>query len=285
MKATPSIGEMSIAVLVSKIAAIGPMGVPAPVDGSAYWRSSPFVMPQNTPAASYAPPTSVASINVSAVATPVVGTTLRFCVSVTIRSRSVAGLKSIAWRFDGTSTFSGLKNLVTTSGLGPSALGTPVVAWPTFLPDGKSIVYHVGDAYDSSTYEGYNTTPSKARYAELNMVDTETGTIKKLAALNGRNAEGASILPYGEVVENERGSLVREPRPEARGDGGPNAVDLLEARGVLVRSLAQEGGDAAEPAVARWDPCRDPAAQVESGRLAHLGDAERIEDATQRPRP
>ena len=36
MKATPSIGEMSIAVLVSKIAAIGPIGVPTPVDGSAY---------------------------------------------------------------------------------------------------------------------------------------------------------------------------------------------------------------------------------------------------------
>ncbi len=105
--------------------------------------------------------------------------------------------------FDGTSTFSGLKNLVTTSGMGPSALGTPVVAWPTFLPDGKSIVYHVGDAYDSSTYEGYNTTPSKARYAELNMVDTETGTIKKLSALNGRNADGASVLPYGEAVEND----------------------------------------------------------------------------------
>lgn len=104
--------------------------------------------------------------------------------------------------FDGTSTFSNMKKLVTETDT-TTSWGSPqpkTVAWPSFTPDGNAIIYHEGDSFDSSGFTG-GTSVSKAQYAELRLVELD-GTIKKLNALNGRDASGTSYLPYGETVDN-----------------------------------------------------------------------------------
>jgi hypothetical protein len=74
------------------------------------------------------------------------------------------------------------------------------MAWPTFLPDNSAVIYHTGDSFDSYEFTG-GTTQSKPQYAEVRMVDTTTKQVKKLEALNGRNAAGTLYLPNGEAVE------------------------------------------------------------------------------------
>lgn len=75
---------------------------------------------------------------------------------------------------------------------------TGIVGWPSFLPDGNGVVYHQGDRFDTAGYGG------AASYAELRLVDTQTGVVNSLARLNGRDALGASTLPYGADEENNR---------------------------------------------------------------------------------
>lgn len=123
--------------------------------------------------------------------------------------------------FDGVSTFSNYKVLrteteTTTNWTAASSGSTPVpgmpqpktVAWPSFMPDSAGMIYHSGDSFDSSGFNYSNGVgTSWAQYAELHLIETD-GTVKKLNQLNGRNAAGASVLPYGEAID---GNLNYEP--------------------------------------------------------------------------
>jgi hypothetical protein len=129
--------------------------------------------------------------------------------------------------FDGTSVFSNLRTLrneteTTTNAYnasvgwtpsppppatptnfpGPGAARPKTIAWPTFTPDSKGILYHLGDSFDSAGFNlnGGNL-ESPPQYAELRLIELD-GTVKTLHALNGRDANGASTLPYGEAVDN-----------------------------------------------------------------------------------
>ncbi|UQA55560.1 dickkopf-related protein [Polyangium aurulentum] len=90
--------------------------------------------------------------------------------------------------------FSGLSELVD--------VPTGIVGWPSFTPDGKGVLYHAGDAFDTA---GYGGTPA---YGEVHMVDVATKTVNKLAALNGYDEAGQLYLPYGNA---EEGRLDYEP--------------------------------------------------------------------------
>jgi hypothetical protein len=129
--------------------------------------------------------------------------------------------------FDGTSVFSNLQVLrneteMTTNATNASVGWTPTpappalpttfpppgpaqakaIAWPSFTPDGNGIIYHLGDSFDSA---GFNLSGGNAesppQYAELRLIELD-GTVKNLNALNGRDANGVSTLPYGEAVDN-----------------------------------------------------------------------------------
>jgi hypothetical protein len=78
---------------------------------------------------------------------------------------------------------------------------TDTLAWPSFLPDGKAIVYHQGDSFDSSGFIIDANAPSEPRYAELRMVNVDTGEVNPLNAINGRLPSGEVYLPYGEAAE------------------------------------------------------------------------------------
>lgn len=77
-----------------------------------------------------------------------------------------------------------------------------VLAWPSFLPDSASIVFHEGDSFDTAKYQG------GALYADLRMVGLNGDNPKSLAQLNGYDANGNSNLPYGDA---EEGHLNYEP--------------------------------------------------------------------------
>jgi hypothetical protein len=97
--------------------------------------------------------------------------------------------------FDGKASppaFSNARDLVTNTGT--------AVAWPTFLPDGQAVLYHEGDSLDSDVFQG-DFSPLGPQYAELRLVETADKTVKKLNALNGRDANGQSVLPYGDTTE------------------------------------------------------------------------------------
>ncbi|HVY31012.1 MAG TPA: hypothetical protein VHB79_30855 [Polyangiaceae bacterium] len=93
-------------------------------------------------------------------------------------------------------TFSNPVDLVDNKGAGT------VVAWPSFLPDSKGVIYHQGDSFDSCGFKNDANAQSTPYYAEIALSETADGTAKKLQALNGRDADGKSYLPYGEMVEN-----------------------------------------------------------------------------------
>src|SRR5258706_215272 len=77
----------------------------------------------------------------------------------------------------------------------------PAVAWPSFLPDSKGIVYHEGDSFDSRIFVNGNG-PSQPQYAEIRLVEVDDGTVKTLDTINGRMSGGAQYLPsFGEVGE------------------------------------------------------------------------------------
>jgi hypothetical protein len=76
------------------------------------------------------------------------------------------------------------------------------VAWPSFVPDGKAVLFHDGDGFDTGQALAH-------LQAEVRLVDLANGNaISPLYALNGRDASGAPALPYGDV---EEGSLDYEP--------------------------------------------------------------------------
>jgi len=116
--------------------------------------------------------------------------------------------------FDGTSIFSNLRTLrseTETTTNGPALRGD---APPTGAAaaegdrlavihcDGSALIYHSGDSFDSSGFDfGSGVGISWPQYAELRLIELD-GTVKRLNALNGRNASGASVLPYGETIDN-----------------------------------------------------------------------------------
>ncbi len=116
--------------------------------------------------------------------------------------------------FDGKSVFSNMKTLrsetdTTTNGAAAQGGSQPppgpaqpkAIAWPSFTPDGTGVIYHSGDSFDSTGFNYNGTGTSYAQYAELRLVELD-GTVKKLNALNGRDATGTSLLPYGETIDN-----------------------------------------------------------------------------------
>ncbi len=90
-------------------------------------------------------------------------------------------------------TFSNLHDVFTSA---------KVAAWPSFLPDGKAVLFHEGDSFDTSVFQG------GALYADVRMVGTDASPPKQLNALNGYDMNGASYLPYGDA---EEGHLDYEP--------------------------------------------------------------------------
>jgi hypothetical protein len=107
--------------------------------------------------------------------------------------------------FDGTSIFSSLKTIVSNTSEMTSAFGAPQpqdLSWPAFTPDSAAIVYQQGDSFDSAGLAlESGLAPSKPQYAEIRLTELD-GTVKKLNALNGRDGNGSSYLPYGETAEN-----------------------------------------------------------------------------------
>jgi hypothetical protein len=101
--------------------------------------------------------------------------------------------------FDGTATppaFSNPRDLLTQSGPGKA------IAWPTFLPDSKAILYHEGDSFDSYVFNVAGADkPQGEQHAELRLVEVADKTVKTLNAVNGRNDAGVTYLPFGEMAE------------------------------------------------------------------------------------
>jgi hypothetical protein len=110
------------------------------------------------------------------------------------------------------------------------------MAWPTFLPDNSAVVFHAGDSFDSYEFTG-GTTQSKPQYAEVQLVETATKTVKKLEALNGRNAAGTLTLPYGETVE---GRMNYEPNVLPVAVGGYYWV-IFDSRRAYGNTIAPGG--------------------------------------------
>jgi hypothetical protein len=129
---------------------------------------------------------------------------------------------------DATNTFSAGRILVQNP--------NEAMAWPTFLPDASAIVYHAGNSFDSYEFTG-GTQQSKPQYAELRMVEVETKAVKKLNALNGRDANGTLTLPYGEAVE---GRMNYEPNVLPLAVGGYYWV-LFTSRRTYGNTIAPGG--------------------------------------------
>jgi hypothetical protein len=128
-------------------------------------------------------------------------------------------------------TFSNSVDLIDQNG------GGKLVAWPTFLPDSKAIVYHEGDSFDSCGFNTDANAQSAALYAEVKLVETATKTVKTLNALNGRNDAGQLYLPYGEMVE---GRMNYEPNVLPIAVGGYYWV-LFTSRRAFGNTIGPEG--------------------------------------------
>ncbi len=70
-----------------------------------------------------------------------------------------------------------------------------VVAWPSFLPDSKGVLFHAGDSFDTAGFQG------GAQFADLRLVDLETKQVSALDALNGYDENGVLYLPGGAAQE------------------------------------------------------------------------------------
>jgi hypothetical protein len=128
-------------------------------------------------------------------------------------------------------TFTNLRDVVTNAGAGLA------VAWPTFLPDGKGIIYHEGDSLDSDVFIS-DTAPLGPQYGELRLVEPDK-TVKKLNAVNGRDAAGVSVLPYGETAE---GKMNYEPSVLPIAVGGYYWV-LFTSRRMYGNTISPTSGD------------------------------------------
>jgi hypothetical protein len=69
---------------------------------------------------------------------------------------------------------------------------TEVLAWPSFTPDPKGLLFHAGDGFDTNRHGG------GAAYAQIRMLDLDGNVVSKLDALNGIDTQGKVYLPYGE---------------------------------------------------------------------------------------
>jgi hypothetical protein len=143
-------------------------------------------------------------------------------------------------------------NLLPTCGAQPKA-----IAYPSFTPDSAAVVYHKGDSFDSA---GFNNGGPGAfleqlpQQAELEMVELNGGTVKKLNALNGRDANGVSALPYGESVDN---SMNYEPNVMPLPVGGYYWVVFTSRRSY--GNTVAPGRPQNPPGVQPWDqPALDP---------------------------
>jgi hypothetical protein len=137
--------------------------------------------------------------------------------------------------FDGKAkppAFSNLQDLVTGAGAGKA------VAWPTFLPDGKAVLFHQGDSLDSDVFQG-DFSPLGPQYAELRLVELGDKSVKTLNAVNGRDATGTSYLPYGDTVE---GRLNYEPSVLPVAVGGYYWV-LFTSRRTYGNTISPTSGD------------------------------------------
>jgi mono/diheme cytochrome c family protein len=160
--------------------------------------------------------------------------------------------------FDGASTFSGLKPLVTnTTELWSAAATTAyggaqaqVLSWPSFTPDSAAVVYQQGDSFDSNVFNPSAFATTGAEYGEIRLTELD-GTVNKLNALNGRDATGTTYLPYGEAVE---GKMDYEPTMMPVAVGGYFWV-VFTSRRVYGNTIAP----GRKPTViAGDDPTQDP---------------------------
>lgn len=67
-----------------------------------------------------------------------------------------------------------------------------VLAWPSFTPDAKALLFHAGDGYDTNRHGG------GASYAQVRLLDLHGNVVSQLPALNGIGADGKPYLPYGD---------------------------------------------------------------------------------------
>jgi hypothetical protein len=130
---------------------------------------------------------------------------------------------------------------LTFASLGSIWTGTSLVAWPAFLPDSKSIVFHAGDDFGTQ----------KAHHANIELVDVATKARMLLPALNGYAgtpaAYGASYLPYGAPAEAD---LNYEPTVLPVASGGYFWVIFTSRRcygNLLPDTQDAWGKDAANP--------------------------------------
>lgn len=115
-----------------------------------------------------------------------------------------------------------------------------VVAWPSFLPDGKGVVYHEGDSFDTGNHD------SEHR-ANVRLVDLGDGdTTIALDRLNGFLENGDFYLPYGEAEEKD---LNYEPTVLPVPVGGFYWV-MFTSRRAYGNTLSPDGTDGGEDA---WD--------------------------------
>ncbi len=137
--------------------------------------------------------------------------------------------------FDGKASppvFSNLRDIVT--GAGPST----AVAWPAFLPDGKGVIFHEGDSLDSDYFQG-DSSPLGPQFAELKLVEADGKTVNPLNAVNGRDAAGATYLPYGDTAE---GRMNYEPSVLPVAVGGYYWV-LFTSRRMYGNTISPTSGD------------------------------------------
>ena len=74
---------------------------------------------------------------------------------------------------------------------------TEVLAWPSFTPDPKGLVFHAGDGFDTNRHAG------GAAYAQIRLLDLDGDVVSKLDALNGVDPHGKVYLPYGEPGQEQ----------------------------------------------------------------------------------
>jgi hypothetical protein len=138
--------------------------------------------------------------------------------------------------FDGKASppaFSNLRDLVTGAGAGAA------VAWPTFLPDGKGVMFHQGDSLDSDVFIS-DASPLGPQSGELRLVEMDK-TVKTLNAVNGRDASGVTYLPTGETSE---GKMNYEPSVLPVAVGGYYWV-LFTSRRTYGNTISPTSGDPA----------------------------------------
>jgi hypothetical protein len=131
---------------------------------------------------------------------------------------------------EGEVEFSGARDVVD--------IGSKVVAWPSFLPDGAGIVYHEGDNFDT----GNNDDEKRANVRLVDLGDDDT--VSKLERLNGMLENGDFYLPFG---EDEEADLNYEPTVLPVPVGGFYWV-LFTSRRAYGNTLSPGGTDGGDDA-------------------------------------